>query len=406
MKYRAFGKNGDLVSVLGYGCMRYPKKNGKVDLERTGKQIRMAIEGGVNYFDTAYAYAGSEEILGDILSNGLREKVKIATKIPPYLVGNKAGLEKIFKTQLERLKTDYIDCYLLHALTDFGGWEKAKAKGIMDFLEDMKRKGSIRYIGFSYHGDRENFKRIIDDYDWDFCQIQYNYIDENNQAGREGLGYAYSKGVSVVVMEPLRGGNLVGRMPEQIKSIWERASTRRSYADWALRWIWNQPEAAVVLSGLNEESHIEENLRIANEVQANALTGDELQLYREAADKLRSLMKVGCTGCGYCLPCPAGVNIPFCFSYYNSYNLFKGNLRAKMSYVVFSSGMQGGESSQASRCIKCGKCEKACPQHLPIRQHLGDVRSVMEPLWVRSVFWVIKKGSKLVGKRGKAKADV
>lgn len=400
MQYRAFGKNGDKVSILGYGCLRYPKKNGRVDLERTGKQVRMAIEGGVNYFDTAYTYLGSEEILGDILSkNAFREKVKIATKIPPYLISSKAGFAKIFKTQLERLKTDYIDCYLLHALTDFEGWEKAKAKGVMEFLEDMKAKDRIRYIGFSYHGDRENFKRIIDDYDWDFCQIQYNYIDVNNQAGREGLRYAHSKGISVVIMEPLRGGNLVGRMPEQIKSVWERVATRRSYADWALRWIWDQSEPAVVLSGLNEESHIEENLRIADEVKAGALTDDELRLYTEAADKFRSLMKVGCTGCGYCLPCPAGVNIPFCFSYYNSYNLFKGSLRSKLSYVVFSSGLQGGESSQASRCIKCGKCEKACPQHLPIRQHLTDVRSVMEPLWARSLFCVIKKGLKLIGKR-------
>jgi predicted aldo/keto reductase-like oxidoreductase len=401
MKYRAFGKNGDRVSILGYGCMRYPKKNGRVDLERTAKQIRMAIEAGVNYFDTAYVYPGSEEILGEILSDGLREKVRIATKIPPYLVSGRAGMEKIFKTQLERLKTDYIDCYLLHALTEFEGWEKAKAKGIVEFLEDMKSKGVVRHIGFSYHGDADNFKRIIDDYAWDFCQIQYNYIDEHNQAGREGLKYAYSKGISVVVMEPLRGGRLVGRMPEQIQSIWDRAPIQRSYADWAFRWIWDQPEASVVLSGLNEESHIEENLRIADEVKANALTAEELQLYREVADKYRSLMKVGCTGCGYCLPCPAGVNIPFCFSYYNSHFLFKGNLRSKMSYIVFSSGMQGGESSQASRCIQCGKCEKVCPQHLPIRRHLGEVRSVMEPLWARSLFWLIRKALSLVGGKRK-----
>lgn len=401
MKYRAFGKNGDSASILGYGCMRYPKKNGRVDVERTAKQIKMAIEGGVNYFDTAYAYPGSEAVLGEILSDGLREKVMIATKILPYLAGSKAGLERIFRTQLERLKTNYIDCYLVHALTDFEGWEKAKAKGLIEFLEEKKKNGSIRHIGFSYHGDRDNFKKIIDDYDWDFCQIQYNYIDENNQAGREGLKYAYSRGISVVIMEPLRGGNLVGRMPEEIGSIWDRAPVKRTPADWALRWIWDQPEAAVVLSGLNEESHIEENLRIADGVEPNALTAQELQLYKEVAHKYRSLMKVGCTGCGYCLPCPAGVNIPFCFSYYNSHFLFKGGLRSKLSYVVFSSGLQGGESSQASRCIRCGKCEKACPQHLPIRQHLGEVRGVMEPRWARAVFWLARKGLKLAGRRKK-----
>ena len=399
MQYRAFGKNGDSVSILGYGCLRYPKKDGRVDVERTARQVKMAIEGGVNYFDTAYAYKGSEEILGEILSGGLRERVKIATKIPAYLVPNRAAMERFFRTQLERLKTDYIDCYLIHALNDFEGWQNAKARGIMEFLEDMKSRGTVRYIGFSYHGDRDNFKRIIDDYDWDFCQIQYNYIDENNQAGREGLKYAHSKGISVVIMEPLRGGNLVRKMPEPIRAVWEKAPVGRSQADWALRWIWDQPEAASVLSGLNEESHIEENLRLAGEVLSGALTPDELQLYREAADKYRSLMKVGCTGCGYCLPCPAGVNIPFCFSYYNSYNLFKGNLRSKLQYVIFTSGLYGGGSSQASRCIRCGKCEKACPQHLPVRRHLEEVRGVMEPWWARAAFGIIREGLKLIGGR-------
>lgn len=381
MQYRSLSRNDDAVSILGYGCMRFPTKNGKTDMDRTEKQLMSAIDRGVNYFDTAYLYPGSEVALGTILDkNKVRSKVKIATKIPPYLVNSRKDMENILKTQLERLKTDYIDYYLLHALQDVKGWEKAKANGLMLFLEDMKQKGVIRNIGFSYHGDKNDFKKIIDDYNWDFCQIQYNYIDETSQAGKEGLQYAYSKGIGVVIMEPLRGGSLVGRMPEEIKAIWDRMPVRRPYADWALRWIWNHPEAAVVLSGMNEETHIDENIRTACEAMPDSLSPEELEVFKDVKETYLRLMKVGCTGCAYCLPCPAGVNIPFCFSYYNSYHLFKKR-HAKFQYLAFGGGLTGGNNSLASKCIHCGKCEKACPQHLEIRKHLKDVKKEMEPWW-------------------------
>ena len=381
MQYKRVGKNGADASILGYGCMRFPTKNGNTDIDRTEKQVMSAIERGVNYFDTAYIYPRSEAALGTILNkNGVREKVLIATKIPPYMVNSRSDMEKILKTQLERLKTDYIDYYLLHAIPDTKSFEKSKATGLIQFLEEMKQKGVIRNIGFSYHGDKNDFKEIIDDYDWDFCQIQYNYIDETNQAGVEGLKHAFSKGIGVVIMEPLRGGSLVGKMPESIKKIWDRSSTKRSYADWALRWLWNQPEVGVVLSGLNEESHIDENIKIANAVSPDSLSKDELNLYNEVKETYLKLMKVGCTGCAYCLPCPAGVNIPFCFSYYNTRHLFKAR-HAVFQYLFFGSDVLGGRNSLASKCIDCGKCEKVCPQHIEIRKHLKTVTADMEPWW-------------------------
>jgi len=396
MQYRSLGKCDSNVSVLGYGCMRFPSDNGKINMELTEKQIRLAIGKGVNYFDTAYMYRGSEEALGEILSKGLRDKVKIATKVPPYMARNRAGMERVLKTQLERLKTDYIDFYLLHALTDYNAWLEAKTMGFMEFLEEEKSKGRIRNIGFSYHGDKENFKKIIDDYNWDFCQIQYNYIDENYQAGREGLKYAYSKGIGVVVMEPLRGGSLVGGMPEAVKKIWDSAPVKRSSVDWALRWIWDQPEVSVVLSGMNEERQVEENAILADEIKVGNLTDEEKAIYEKSAEQYLKLMKVGCTGCSYCMPCPMGVNIPFCFSYYNTYHMFGKKKQTIFQYIGFAGGIQGGQNSLAYRCIKCGKCERVCPQHLPIRKHLEEVHKEMEPFWVKPALWTAKKVFKLI----------
>ena len=390
MQYREFGGTGDRVSVLGYGCMRFPRKNGRIDEGRTERQILSAIEKGVNYFDTAYIYPGSEAVLGRVLSKTDRTKVKIATKVPPYLVHSKKDMEKTLKTQLERLHTDYIDYYLVHSLQDYHSWQKAKEMGMPEFLEEMKKQGVIRQIGFSYHGDKEDFKRLVDDYPWDFCQIQYNYIDENSQAGRDGLKYAYSKGLGVVIMEPLRGGSLVGRMPEQIKKVWDRADVKRSYADWALRWLWDQPEVSVVLSGMNDEAQVEENVRVASETGINGLAQKELELYEEVKKAFFSIMKVGCTGCNYCQPCPKGVNIPMCFDYYNSRHLFKERMQI-FKYLGFTSGLTGGGKSCASLCVDCGKCEKVCPQHLPIRKHLKEVAREMEPGWTKPVFWLAGK---------------
>jgi predicted aldo/keto reductase-like oxidoreductase len=386
------GKTGDRVSVLGYGCMRYPRINGKIDEQRTERQIIQAIEQGVNYFDTAYIYLGgkSESILGDVLAKGYRDRVRIATKMPPYKIRSIKDMESVLEIQLGRLRTDRIDYYLVHALSDWGTWDRLKKLGIDEFVRKAKAEGKIRHFGFSYHGDREVFKALVDDYPWDFCQIQYNYMDEHFQAGREGLEYAASKGLGVIVMEPLRGGALVGKMPEEIRRIWEGADAKRSAADWALRWLWNQPEVTTVLSGLNEEAHIDENIRIANDTAPGSLTPKELELYGEVGREYNRLMKVGCTGCGYCMPCPAGVDIPLCFSYYNSKHLFKNN-HAKWQYIGFTGGFMGGKPSYASLCKDCGKCEKVCPQHLPIREKLREVAGDMEMPVLKPVMWITRK---------------
>lgn len=407
MIYRQMGKSKDEVSILGYGCLRFPRKNGVTDEERTEKQIISAIEGGVNYFDTAYIYDNgkSEAILGNILSKGYRDKVKIATKMPHYLVRSRKDMDNIFETQLKRLKTDHIDYYILHAITSKEGWQRLKQLGITDFLDRMKKAGKIQYVGFSYHGDRYNFKDIIDDYPWDMCQIQYNYMDEHNQAGREGLEYAASKGLGVVIMEPLRGGSLAGKVPLSIENIWNKAGIKRSPAEWALRWIWNHPEVTVVLSGMNEEEQIAENVRIASSAYPQSLTPDELSLVREARDEYTRMMKVGCTGCGYCMPCPAGVNIPICFSYYNSKHLFE-NKHLQSQYMAFTGGLTGGEPSYASLCKECGKCEKMCPQGLPIRRHLKEVAGDMQAFYFKPVVNLVRGYYKVRGiLKGRKKLD-
>lgn len=392
MLYREMGKTGDKLSILGYGCMRYPQKNGKIDEARTERQIIQAIEQGVNYFDTAYVYhvGRSESILGDILAKGYRDRVRIATKMPPYLVHSIKDMENILETQLKKLRTDRIDYYLLHAINDRNGWNRLKRLGIMEFIDKAKKDGKIIHFGFSFHGDKDEFIALVDDYPWDFCQIQYNYIDEHFQAGREGLEYAASKGLGVVVMEPLRGGSLVGRMPLEIQGIWDTAETKRTPVDWALRWLWNQPAVTVVLSGMNEEAHIEENTRIAGEANPNTLSPKELVLYDKVKKEYSRLMKVGCTGCGYCMPCPAGVNIPTCFGYYNSKHLFKLK-HANFQYLAFTGGVSGGEPSYASLCKDCGKCEKACPQHIPIRSKLKEVSKDMDNSILRPAIWVLRK---------------
>ena len=400
MLYREMGKTGDKLSILGYGCMRFPHINGKIDEERTEKQIIQAIEQGVNYFDSAYIYHGgrSESILGDILAKGYRDKVRIATKLPPYMVHSMKDMENVLETQLKKLRTDHIDYYLLHAMNNLNAWERLKKLGILEFIDKVKRDGKIINFGFSFHGDKDEFKALVDDYPWDFCQIQYNYIDESFQAGREGLEYAAAKGLGVVIMEPLRGGSLVGRMPREIQEIWDTAEIKRTPVDWALRWLWNHPAVTVVLSGMNEEAHIDENTRIASEVYPNTLTMEELMLYDKVKKEYGMLMKVGCTGCGYCMPCPAGVDIPFCFSYYNNKHLFKAK-RSRLQYIAFAGAITGGRPSYASMCKNCGKCEKVCPQHIPIREKLREVTGDMEPTILRPALWLVRKYFSVRGRK-------
>ena len=389
MLYRQLAKTGDPVSTLGYGCMRFPRKDKRIDEERTERQVISAIEQGVNYFDTAYTYAHSEEVLGQILAKGYRDRVLVATKLPLILINSQQGMERVFNTSLQRLQTDHIDYYLMHGLNSLAGWQRAKQLGVEAFLERAKRDGKIRHIGFSFHGEREQFNAIVDDYRWEFCQIQYNYLDEHFQAGKEGLQYAASKGLGVIVMEPLRGGSLVGNMPTAVEALWAQSAIARTPAEWALRWVWNHPEVTVVLSGMNEEAHIAENIRIAGETSAGSLSEDELGLIARVKTTIAGLLTIGCTGCGYCLPCPAGVDIPFCFSSLNTRHLFQTR-RPPFEYLAFTCGLDGSAPSYASRCRHCGQCEEKCPQHLPIRQHLREVAGELQGWYFTPVVQMVQ----------------
>ncbi len=377
MLYRTVKNTGDSLSVLGFGCMRLPGGEEKIDEERAARQIRYAIDGGVNYLDTAYLYhrGACEPFLGKILSQDLREKVKLATKMPHWVINSPKEMEIIFRSQLERLKTEYIDYYLLHAL-DRKVWEKMKGLGALDFLERAKREGLILNTGFSFHGDLAIFKEIVNSYSWNVCQIQYNFLDEKNQAGTEGLEYAAARGLGVIVMEPLRGGNLTKRIPSEVMASWNEAKVRRSPAEWALRWVWNRPEVTVVLSGMNQEEHVEENLRAADEAYPNSLTEEELQLIKRVEEAYRRLMKVGCTGCGYCMPCPQGVNIPGCLEIYNNKFMF-GDERADFMYMARYCS-PSVSPSYASLCDDCGSCAELCPQHLPIPDLLREVANAFD----------------------------
>lgn len=379
MLFRTVPKTGDSLSILGFGFMRLPLKNGGgIDEERAILQLRHAIDRGVNYVDTAPAYhfGKSEKILARALADGYRKKVRIATKLPPWSVHSREDMTRILSSQLTTLRTDHIDYYLLHSLTK-ASWEKLKSLGVLDFLDDAKKHGLIMNAGFSFHDDTETFKEIVDAYDWDFCQIQYNYLDEHNQAGTEGLAYAAGKRLAVIIMEPLRGGNLAGNVPDQIKKIWNEGAKKRSPAEWALRWVWNHPEVTVVLSGMNDESHIEENLRIASDAFPGSLSPSEMEIISRVRDSYQRLMKIACTGCGYCMPCPAGVDIPGCFSLYNAHHLFPHDRSAKFHYFGRHGGLLSGVS-YAGMCRQCKKCMKSCPQHLQIPDRLRDVSKEME----------------------------
>ncbi|MGD0329805.1 MAG: aldo/keto reductase [Nitrososphaeria archaeon] len=381
MLYRKIPKNGDELSILGFGCMRLPVKNdGSIDEERATKQVRYAIDKGLNYVDTAWPYhkEQSELFLGRALADGYREKVKLATKLPSWTVKSREDMDRFLNFQLEKLNTDHIDYYLLHALVG-ELWDNVEKLGVADFLDKAKADGRIINAGFSFHGSGKEFKRIVDAYDWDFCQIQYNFLDEKNQAGTEGLKYAASKGLGVIIMEPLRGGKLASPVPPAVEEIWDEAPTKRTPAEWALRWVWNHPEVIVVLSGMNNEKHIKENLTVADKAYPNSLTEAELQLAKKVERKYRELMKVGCTGCRYCMPCPGGVNIPFCFEEYNNLHMSNNADEVKFHYAARLGGVLSvGEPEFASRCLKCGKCLEKCPQHIDVPTILESVVEELE----------------------------
>ena len=375
MNYRT-DRYGNPISILGFGCMRFPMKLGRTDTAETEREIMTAYRSGVNYYDTAYVYPNSEAVLGEILEkNGIREQVKIATKLPHYLVRKPEDMERIFTEQLRRLCTDHIDFYLIHMLTDTETWERLKSLGIEEWIAEKKKSGAIRQIGFSYHGNSDMFCKLLDAYDWEFCQIQYNYMDEHSQAGRRGLNYAHRKGLPVFIMEPLRGGKLVTRLPDEAKRIFADYPVKHTPAQWAFRWLWNQPEVTCVLSGMNSDAMVRDNIRTASSVKVGELGEAEEAMLRRVVKAINGKMKVGCTGCGYCTPCPKNVDIPGTFAAYNR-RYTESNFWAFVDYTICTALRK--ESTAASNCVGCGKCEKHCPQHIAIREELKKASKELE----------------------------
>ena len=375
MNYRN-DRYGNQLSILGFGCMRFPQKMGMIDMEETEAEIMTAFRGGVNYYDTAYLYPGSEAALGEILEkNGIRKQVHIATKLPHSLIRNAEALDKLFAEELKRLRTDYVDYYLMHMLTDIETWERLKKMGIEEWIAEKKASGAIRQIGFSYHGNSDMFCALVDAYDWDFCQIQYNYMDEHSQAGRRGLYHAHAKGIPVIIMEPLRGGKLVNRLPEEAKKIFEEYKIKRTPAQWAFRWLWNQPEVTVVLSGMNSDEMVRDNIQTASSVEVGELGAEEEAMLKDVVKAINAKMKVGCTGCGYCMPCPKGVDIPGTFAAYNR-RYSEGRFWSFVDYMICTALRKN--STAASNCVGCGKCEKHCPQKIEIRNKLKEAKKVLE----------------------------
>lgn len=386
MQYRN-DRHGEPISILGYGCMRFTKKGGRFDEEKAERELMEAIESGVNYLDTAYIYSGSEVLLGKILErNHCRGKVNIATKLPQYLIKSEAALDRYFSEQLSRLRTDYVDYYLMHMLTDIAAWEKLERLGIRKWIEKKKSEGKIRNIGFSFHGNTEMFLEILDAYDWDFCQIQYNYMDEHTQAGRRGLKAAAEKGIPVIIMEPLRGGKLVDLLPERAKRRIAGDRKKRTPAELAFRWLWDQPEVTCVLSGMNSLEMVRENVKTASEVRPGEFNEEDFALIESVRNEIQKTMKVGCTGCGYCMPCPKGIDIPAVFRCYNRmYAEEKSSGRHE--YLQVTAFQK--EMSLPGACVKCAKCESHCPQHIKIRKELENAEKALLP-------WYYKTGVKLV----------
>ncbi len=375
MQYRK-DKKGNDISILGYGCMRFTKKGGNIDIDKAEKEVMTAIEGGVNYFDTAYIYPGSEAAIGEILKrNNVRDKVYIATKLPHYLIKSIDGVEKTFNEELRRLQTDYIDFYLMHMLSDVSVWNKLKNMGITEWIDEKISSGKIRNIGFSYHGSSDMFKQLVDVYDWDFCQIQYNYMDENSQAGVSGLKYANAKGLPVIIMEPLRGGRLVDLLPESAKELFAKDSEHRTAADIAFKWLYDQPEVTCVLSGMNSVEMVRQNLETASASHPGCMSASDKELIELVKKEIAKSVKVGCTGCGYCMPCPKGVDIPGTFRCYNAM-YSEGKRSGRQDYLQCTALRK--DTGSASQCIQCGKCESHCPQHIQIRQELKKAAGELE----------------------------
>lgn len=387
MLYRPFGLTGEKVSILGFGAMRLPFLDGRrerIDVSLATEMLYYALDNGVNYVDTALPYhaaafdgtpGASEGFVGDaVVNGGYRDRVLIATKLPHWAVGSREDMDRILNGQLERLRTDRIDCYLLHGIGN-EPWEKLKKFGVLDFLEKAKADGRVRYTGFSYHDEPEHFAPVVDGYDWDFCQIQYNFLDVDFQAGTAGLAYAADKGLAVVVMEPLKGGRLATPVPASIQKIWDGYPVRRSPQEWALRFVWDDPRVSLLLSGMSNMEQVVDNVALAAGGRAGTLTAEDHALLAGVRDAYRARTAVDCTGCRYCMPCEQGIDIPLILGKVNDASLYEDLEEEKRGYHM---GISLKHTVSASECIECGQCEEACPQHLEVIKELAGAVDLFE----------------------------
>jgi len=379
MRYRPFGRLDFQVSALGFGAMRLPvidRDPAKINEPEAIRMIRYAIDHGVNYVDTAWPYHGghSEELVGQALTEGYRQKVKLATKLPVRLAQSAQDFDRFLNEQLKRLKTDHIDCYLLHGLNK-RSWPHGRDLGVLSWAERVKKEGKILHLGFSFHDDFEVFREIVDGYEgWEFCQIQYNYMDTEYQAGTKGLKYAAEKGLGLVIMEPLRGGTLAKNPPPSVAAIWAEAPNKRTPAEWALLWVWNHPEVSTVLSGMSKMEQVEENVRIAEVSAPPCLTPEESALFERVREEYRRLSPIPCTNCKYCMPCPNEVNIPEILALYNDAFKYGDVKRARILYTI-----RVAEGERADRCLECGECEEKCPQGIPISEWIKKADELLAP---------------------------
>lgn len=394
MLYRKDARSGNEISALGFGCMRFPAKVGGIDAEATEKLILRAVELGVNYFDTAYAYAGSEEVLGGILEkHGLRQRVLVASKLPHGKCRSIEDVNRIFDKTLSRLRTDFVDYYLIHNIVTFAQWQRLVDLGIHDWIADKKRSGAVRRIGFSFHGSITEYAKVLDSFDWDFVQIQYNYVNEHYQAGREGLLMAAERGLPVIIMEPLLGGRLAVNLPRGADAVMKGARPDRSCAEWALRWLWDQPEVTCVLSGMNAMDQLEDNCRVAGEATPGCLDAGERAVIARVKEAFSRAFRVPCTGCNYCMPCPKGISIPSCFAAYNeSFTL--GWFTGVWHYLI-SIGANSAQPHLVSDCVSCGACVPKCPQGIDIPTELAAVRRRLQPAPMKPA---LKVASKILSK--------
>ena len=390
MQYRTDPRSGNQLSALGFGMMRLPRGLTGLDVEKTTALVKLAVELGINYFDTAYLYSGSEDATGKALATlGLREQVYIATKLPHARCNSYDDFDRIFNEQLSRLQTDYIDYYLIHNMPDSVPWLRLVDLGIEGWISEKKASGQIRQIGFSFHGSQTGFLDLLEAYDWDFCQIQYNYLDTSNQAGQTGLRAAYARDIMIAIMEPLRGGVLATGLPEQTQAIFTAADPQGSMASWAFRWIWDQPEPTVVLSGMGTAEQLTENASTATSTPAGSLSELEHTALNQAIESILDRYQIPCTGCNYCMPCPQGVNIPGCFASYNTRKA-QGMLAGYMQYFTATNPNRKEQASGPSACSSCRSCESKCPQQIKISEALLEVKKNMEPFYFGAMKAAVK----------------